>query len=116
MTVLHQIVAKMKPTTLEKQNIIKKYIEDGLSNRKIAEKANVSTFTVNKIARKLFPDRKTAKAGRPSKLTEREKTFCVRKITLDKKENAVEVQKSLKEELNIDVTARTVRNVLKKRV
>lgn len=103
----------MKPISQDVVNIIKKHLLDGLSNRKTAERAKVSRGTVNRIASQLIHDGKTNKGGRPKKLTEREKAFCVRKIRTGGNQNAVEVQKCLKSELDVNVTAQTVRNCMK---
>lgn len=104
---------EMKRIPAEVQSKIKKYLQDGLSDRQTAKKVGVSASTVHRTALKLFPGRKTVKKGRPPKLTSREKAFCVRKITMDGKENASQVQKCLKNELDIDVHPRTVRRALK---
>lgn len=103
----------MKPITKETRLRAIKYFSDGLSNRKIAAIIGVDSKTVDKIAREVYPDRIKCKGGQPKKLTERGKQFCVRKITIGKQENAVSVQKSLKNELDVDVSAQTVRNYLK---
>lgn len=102
----------MKPISLDVKNRIKKYLEDGISNRKTAEKCRVSCFTVNKVAKQLYPAGRPIKYGQPNKLTDRDKEFCVRQMTLGGKENAVEVQKALKDDLNISVCANTVRKAL----
>lgn len=102
----------MKVIPQEIKDNIKKHLQDGLSHRKIALKFGVSHYTVNQMALKLIPDRKVAKGGRPKLLTDRNKAYCVRQITLHGKENAREVQKSLKEDLNIEVSDSTVRRAL----
>jgi hypothetical protein len=52
------------------------------------------------------------KKGRPVKLSLEDKRFCVRSIKTQKCETAKEVQKSLKSDLNVEVSERTVRRVL----
>lgn len=103
----------MKPITWDKRLRAIKYLSDGLSNLKIAAIIGVDSKTVDKMAREVFPDKVKSKGGQPKELTEREKLFCVRKLTIDKQENAVDVQKWLKNELNVNVSAQTVRNCLK---
>lgn len=86
---------------------------DGLSARESGRRAGVSATTAKRVAKQYFPGRKIQKNGRPTKLSEREKAFCVRKITMGGKENAVQVQKSLQDELNIAIRPNTVRRALK---
>ena len=50
--------------------------------------------------------------GRSLKLTQRDKLYCVRQVTLGGKETAVDVVKSLKEDLEVTVYANTVRSTL----
>lgn len=103
----------MKPISRDTRLRAIKYLSGGLSNRKIAEIIGVNSKTVDKVAREVYPDRIKCKGGLPRKLTKREKQFCVRKITIGKQENAVSVQKCPKNELEVDVSAQTVRNYLK---
>lgn len=104
---------KMRPITKNNIDKIKKHLADGVSNRKTAQRVHVSLGTVNKICRQMYPDGRIVKNGRPRKLSARDKAFCVRKLTIGGMENAVQIQKCLKNELNKDVTPRTVRNALK---
>lgn len=102
----------MKPLS----NEIRKQIENGLagdlSNRQIATKFNVSAGSVDIIAKKVFPNGRPFKSGRPPKLSERQKWFCARQISSGRAENASQVQQILKNDLNIEVVPRTVRNAL----
>lgn len=103
----------MKPLCKSNQNNVICHLKNGLSNREVALRTGVSRSTVNRIAIKNFPGRETIKNGRPQKLSSREKSFCVRKLTIGGKENAVQVTKSLETELNKFVNAQTVRRALK---
>lgn len=103
----------MKPISKTTSNQIKKYLSDSISNRQTALKVGVSAGTVDKISKIWFPNGRITKRGRQKILTERNITFCIRKITLGQAENASQVQKILKRELDIDVVPRTVRNALK---
>ena len=64
------------------------------------------------MAKEAFPDRSIEKKGRPPKLTERDKQYCVRQVTTGGKETAVDVAKPLKEDLGVSVHVDTVRNAL----
>lgn len=92
---------------------VKKHLNDGLSCRQIGRKMDISHSTVSRISKKMNSNGKKSKGGRPSKLSTRDKTFCVRQITIGNKENATEVKDSLQNDLGIDVSARTVCRVLR---
>lgn len=77
-----------------------------------ARKTKVSNSTVDRVALTLDLNRKIAKGGRPKLLSARDKAYCVRQITLRGKENAVQIKKSLKEDLNITASVDTVRRAL----
>ena len=51
---------------------------------------------------------KKSKGGCPSKLSARNKNFCVRQITIRNKENATEAKESLQNDLDVDVSTCTV--------
>ena len=102
----------MKPISKTSETIIKKHLSDGLSQRAVAQRTGFSRGTVGRIAKVVLPTDKKAKTGRPSKLSARDEAFCVRNITIGGKENAVQVQKALKNELGISASPSTVRRAL----
>jgi len=53
------------------------------------------------------------KKGRPPKLSLENKRFCVKSVKTEKCESAIDVQKSLKKEFDVEVSERTVRRVLR---
>src|SRR5689334_14455851 len=56
---------------------VKKHLNDGLSCRQIGRKMDISHSTVSRISKKMNSNGKKSKGGRPSKLSTRDKTFCV---------------------------------------
>jgi len=102
----------MKPISKDIENSIIQHLESGDSYRKTARAVGVSHGMVRNVANRVFPGRKIEKKGRPPKLTERDKLYCVRQLTTGGKETAIDVAKSLKEELGVSVHVNTVRNVL----
>jgi hypothetical protein len=64
------------------------------------------------MAKEAFPGRIVEKKGRPPKLTDRDRLYCVRQITVGGKESAVDVARSLEGELGVSVHAQTVQNAL----
>jgi len=103
----------MRPIPEAKKREVIRLLNDGLSERAIAARVDVSNGTVNKIVQSFLPSHSKPKAGRPALLTSREKTFCVHKITRGRKENAVQVSLSLEEELGVRASPSTVRRALK---
>ena len=57
-------------------------------------------------------DRSTKIESRPSKLTKREKGFCVQKITTGRKESTTDVQRALGNEVGTSASVSTVRRAL----
>lgn len=102
----------MKPISLEIENCIIQYLESGDSYRRTARAVGVSFSKVQQVANRVFPGKKIEKKGRPPKLTERDKLYCVRQLTIGGKETATDVTKLLREELEVSVHVNTVRNVL----
>ena len=102
----------MKPVSKDIENNIRKYLEDGLSVRAAARNSGVSRSVASRIATKYYPDRSTKIEGRPSKLTKREKGFCVQKITTGRKESATDVQRALGNKVGTSASVSTVRRAL----
>jgi len=102
----------MKPISKDVKNCIIQRLESGDSYRVIAKAVGVSRATVQRVANTTFPDRSIEKQGRPPKLTERDKLYCVRQMTTGGKETAVDVAKSLRDDLGVSVHVDTVRNAL----
>jgi transposase len=102
----------MKPISKDIENSIIQHLNDGHSYNKIAQIVGVGRTTIQRVANRVIPGRKVAKKGRPPKLTERDKLYCVREITMGGKETAVEVARALKKNLGKDVHVDTVRNAL----
>jgi hypothetical protein len=75
-----------------RQNIIGD-LQAGYSIRQVAYRTNVGRTTVNKVAAEHLPNRKKPKGGKPLKLKEADKRYCVRQITRGgQKGNAISVQ------------------------
>ena len=68
---------------------------------------------MSRVANRELPGRIVLKAGGPSKLTERLKHYSAHLITSGAKQNAVVVEKALREEHGISVHVNTVRNALR---
>ena len=56
---------------------------------------------------------KKSKGGCPSKLSARDKDFCIRQIIIGNKENVIEVKETLQNDLDINVSTHTIRRVLR---
>jgi transposase len=96
-----------------RQNIIGD-LQAGYSIRQVAYRTNVGRTTVNKVAAEHLPNRKKPKGGKPLKLKEADKRYCVRQITRGgQKGNAISVQKQLSFDFGLSVSPQTVRRALK---
>ena len=102
----------MKPISKANKSSILQRLDNGDSYRKIAKALGMGLATVQRVANRMRPGRVIVKTGRPPKLTERNRLYCVRQITIGGKETAVDVARSLKEELGVSVHVDTVRNAL----
>src|SRR5947207_1458537 len=101
------------------KQLSRKVIEDiiankrkNLSNSIIANKLNVSKYSVYKYTKDIVNIQNKGLAGRPKKLSEREIRICSRMITIGNAKTSVDVQKELKETYNVDVCNKTVRTAL----
>ncbi|KAG1143627.1 hypothetical protein G6F37_011935 [Rhizopus arrhizus] len=84
------------------------------SNSNVAKQVGVSRTTVQKYRSSLKMSGNVNEAGRPSLISQRMVNYIRRLVTLGRKNNAVEIQKALKEEFGMSVSDSTVRRVLKK--
>jgi len=103
----------MKQTSKNIESNIVNRIQNGLSNHEIAKGVGISRATVNRIANRVFPGRMIEKKGRPPKLTPRDKLYCVRQITMGGKETAMDVRRSLENDVGVSVCNNTVCNALR---
>ena len=103
----------MKSITKDVENKVINHLENDHSYRETAKEVGISYSTVKNIANRLFPNRVVSKKGRPPKLTHRDKLYCVRQITTGRKETAVDVKKSLENEVGVSVSDDTVRRAMK---
>ena len=68
---------------------------------------------VQKLCRKYLPDLEMSIGGRPLKLNEQNKHYCITAITSGKLKTAVAVQQDLETNLDIKVSDWTVREIFK---
>ena len=102
----------MRPISKATECSILQKLDNGNSYRTIAKELGIGYSTVQRIASRKRPGRIGAKSGRPSKLTERDRQYCVNQITTGGIETAVAVAESLSNDLGVSVHVNTVRNVL----
>lgn len=94
-----------------KQNILL-LSHKGYSTRNIATKCHVSKSVVQKLRKKHLPDLKVSQGGGIQRLSPQDKHFCVRAATSGRLETTTAVARRLKQDLGIDVSARTVGRAL----
>lgn len=102
----------MRPIQASVQKQIIHELQQGKSIQKVAAQLCLSSSTVHKYSTGLKTTIPKDVGGRVSKLSTRDKTFCVRQVTKCGKSNASQVQKALKEELGVVASATTVRRAL----
>ncbi|EIE78118.1 hypothetical protein RO3G_02822 [Rhizopus delemar RA 99-880] len=104
----------MRAFSNDKANNIYLLLRSKKSNSEIAKQIGVSRTTVQKYRSSLKMSRNVDEGGRPSLISQPMVNYIRRLVTLGRKNNAVKIQKALKEEFGISVSDSTVRRVLKK--
>jgi len=102
----------MHPISLDTQQNILLSLQKGLSTRNVALLHNVSQGKVHKLCKAHLPDLTLSLGGRPPKLSQQNKHYCIRAVTSGKLKTAVAVQQELAANLDIKVNERTIRRVL----
>ena len=105
----------MRSISESKRKTAIEMLEKGHSVRETAEKIRVSKTTVGSIRLNYCSNIQKSKGGRPTILSERDKPFCVRKVTRDRIDDAVKVTKALENELGLQCSPATVRRALKEK-
>lgn len=100
-----------KISIITKKNIINSLLE-GISTREIAIKYNVSQSKVSQIAKEIKGDIPKVKMGRPSRVSDQTKRYLVQGIITSKFKTAVEATKVLKENLQVELSASRVKQIL----
>ena len=111
---LYHCRSDMRAISNDKANNIYSLLRSKKSNSKIAKQVGVSRTTVQKYRSSLKMSGNVDEGGRPSLISQRMVNYIRRLVTLGRKNNAVEIQKALKEEFGMSVSDSTVRRVLKK--
>ena len=105
----------MHSIPIDKQQRILSLLQQNprLSIRQVAQEYIVYHKTVEKLRKIHLPDLNLLLGGRPQKLKEQNKHYCIRAITSGKLQTAVAVQKDLDINLGIKVNEITIRRALK---
>jgi transposase len=103
----------MRAVSRELHDDILVQIDNGESDRQIARKKPVGRTTVQRIRREFRPYAIRPKTGRSPTLTERERRFLVRAVTVDGLETAVQANVLLRAELGIVISDAGVRRALR---
>ena len=104
----------MKPLSQQCQKDVISLLQHNKSTREIANQLHVSHSTVSRIRKKILPDTQKSSGGRPQALTEQDERTILRSISSGRCDIATEAWKNLTEHQNINISAQTVRNILKK--
>ena len=85
----------MRPISREKEQNIGAFIEKGRSSREIAKSVGLAQSTVNRVRKRLSMSVALSKGGRPKVLTEWEKRYVSRPVTVGGLESATQASKVL---------------------
>ncbi len=88
-------------------------INQSFSSREISKRVGVSHSTVCKIRKANNPEAAVSRGGRPRVVTPQLQRLIVREITSGQSSTAEDVRKKLRENHGVDLSAETVRNVLR---
>jgi transposase len=103
----------MKKISKEIENSIISLLDKDHSSWQIAAQLSVSHATVMRVHSKSRPTTQKQKGGRPKKLTVTDKRNIVRNVTSGKVDTTVDLVKTVKESIGIDVGPDTIRRSLK---
>lgn len=103
----------MRPISRDKEANILALIEKGNSSRKIARSLGLSQSTVNRVRKRHSHNLDLSKGGRPRVLTEQEKRYASRLVTVGGLETATEVAKVIRRETGVEMCDNTLRNALR---
>ena len=104
----------MKPLSQQCYQDVIALLQHGDSTRQIASQLNISYPTVSRIRQEMLPDKQKSLGGHPHALTKQDEYSLLCSISSGCCSTAVEAQKNLREHQNINISAQTVRNTLKK--
>lgn len=103
----------MRPLSTDTRDNIISLLQLGFSVRKIANRCRVGKSTVQELRARHVPNLISSPGGRPVKLSDQDKRFCVRAVTSGLLETGAAVAKKLEGDLGIKVCDRTVRNAFR---
>ena len=104
----------MKPLSQQCRQDVIALLQHGDSTRQIASQLHISHPTVSRIRQEILPDKEKSLGGHPHALTEQDKCSLLCSISSGRCSTAIDAQKNLREHHNINISAQTVRNTLKK--
>lgn len=103
----------MKKISQDKLLSVKNQLRNGKSSREVASSLSIGKSTVNKIRESLKIQGPSKKAGRPKKVTERERREIIVQIKNGHAKSAAAAARDLKEEYGTSISADTARRILK---
>ena len=104
----------MKAISAAQHSSVVSLLNQGYSHRQIQTRTGLGKGTVGRIAKEVGNNKENNPAGRPSKLSTRDKAVIIREIRSGRMDNAVQATQFINSTIPQPVTPQTVRNVLKK--
>lgn len=105
----------MRKVPEKKKNTAISLLKNGNSLRHVAKKVKLGKTTVARIRQEYCPEVLQSKGGRPQILSNRDKNYCVQKVTRKREKSAVKVTRDLKIDHGIECSPETVRRALRSR-
>jgi transposase len=89
-------------------------LNQGLSTRKIATQLGLGHSTVVRVKKEALPNHPSPLKGRPPSMTPRQHSQIIRSLCSGVIDTATDAQQQLKEHHQVDISAQTIRNMLKR--
>jgi len=102
----------MKKLSKTVQNNVTSQLKQGKTIRQVAKSLGIGKSSVQRISKNLQLEKKS-NSGRPKKMTNREETFCVKKIVSGEAKSVKSLTKELKEQFGKEIGRNVVSRALK---
>lgn len=102
----------MKTISAERKRDVVALLSSGKSIRDVGHQLKLSKSVVGRVRKACLPSGSVIKPGRPQKLSPADKRFCIHAVTTGRVETAKAVARQLFSDLNVEVSAQTVRRTL----
>jgi transposase len=107
------ITTIMRPISTAQHSSVVSLLNEDYSQHQIQAKTGLGKGTIGRISKEVEGNKENNPAGRPSKLSTRDKKTIIRQITNGKLDNAVQATKFINSIISDPVSTQTVQRILK---